>query len=87
MAKNGHFGIPGVNFKRRQNHTIWGSFESSWLLEIGKIMKKISVKKMALGRNLVKIRKITIERQNGAQSKAHVVKNTEKILKNNIIQK
>ena len=29
LAENGHFGILVVNFKRRQNHTIWGSFESS----------------------------------------------------------
>ena len=40
LAKNGHFGIPGVNFKSRQNHTIWGSFESSLVLENGKNNEK-----------------------------------------------
>ena len=30
----------GLNVKFRLNHTIWGSFESSWALENGRIMKK-----------------------------------------------
>ena len=37
---------------------------------------------MAFGRYVIKIRKIALERQNGAQSKAQGLKNARKILKN-----
>ena len=36
---------------------------------------------MAFGRHVIKIRKIALERQNGAQSKAHGLKNVGKILR------
>ena len=42
-----------INFKNPLTHTIWGSFESSWAPENGKIIKT----------------KTALERPNGAQSK------------------
>ena len=67
MAENGHFGILVVNFKRRQNHTIWGLFESSQALETEKLIKDIFQQKMALARHVVKIRKIALERRKEGQ--------------------
>ena len=39
----------GLNVKHGLNHTIWGSFESSWTLEAEKIIKKFCVQKWTFG--------------------------------------
>ena len=58
LSKNGHFGVPEVNFKSPQNHTIWGSFESSWALENDKNNEKNCASKSGrLGIFGAKIRK------------------------------
>ena len=51
----------GLNFNGRLNHTIWG-------------YKNFCVQKWRLGAMWLKLEKMALERQNGAQSKAHGLK-------------
>ena len=74
----------GLNFKSRPNHTIWGSLESSFALECVKCKK--GIQEMKLGRHVVKIRKIAIERQNETQSKAHGLKKYGENVNKNILR-
>ena len=78
MAKNEHFIMTGVKFQK--------SFKpyNKMLIRIlfgpgkRKNNEKNRVLIMTLGRHVVKIRKIAIERQNRAQLKAHGLKTREK---------
>ena len=73
----------GLNVKTPLNHTIWGSFESSWTPENRKNNEhKNCVQKMVLWRHVVKISEIAIERQNGGQIESSWVKNIERMLIN-----
>ena len=65
-----------LNFKSPLNHTIRGSFESSWTSENGKNEQKNYVQKMALWRHAAKISEIAIERQKGGSIESSWVKNT-----------
>ena len=47
-----------------------------------KLLKKILHSKMTFWRHVIEIRKIALERQNGAQSNAQELKDARKILKN-----
>ena len=82
FGSNGHFGIPGVKFKKSSKPYNIGLIGKLFRLRKRKNIRK-GIQEMALGRHVVKIRKIAIERQHGAQSKAHgLKKHGEKVNKN-----